>query len=369
MAYEVNKTDGTVLLNIQEGEVDTTYGLNLLGKNYLGYGELIAENFVRLLENFSNTEEPPNPIPGQIWFSIPTDLTQPRQLKVYHGSNVWKPIAHMFVGTEPGLAARSKGDMWYDTANQAIFVWDGSKWIMLSNLYGPSGYETGFIFHHKIKDTSGNLHACIKCYVYGVLTMIISSDAEYTPAPAAEQDPVFDYTAFCGANPDGSDGDFGEGDYNDTGKIGKGINLNASSDFKIRGVAVEAEFADVAEIYIGDAAYEPGTLVGLGGAAEITATSADADPRVFGVVSHRPAYLMNARYKNEKNALPIAVAGRIPLKVQGPINKGDRLVSSAIPGVARRAKDSDPYWSVIGRSLQDYEGTEVVKIKATVGNR
>lgn len=365
MAYEVNKTDGTVLLNIQEGEIDTTYGLNLLGKNYLGYGELIAENFVRLLENFSSTDEPANPIPGQLWFSLPTQVGQPKQLKVFHGSGVWKPLAQMFVGAEPSFTNRARGDLWFDTTNQALQIWSGIAWINLSNLFGPLGQETGMIVNETIVDTAGTQHRVIKFKVNGVLMAVFSSDAAFTPAEASQQSDGYDYTTFCG----GGDAEGDEGDYNDTGKIGKGINLNASSDFKIRGVAVEAEFADVAEIYVGDAAYEPGTLVGLGGAQEITATQRDADTSIFGVVSTRPAYLLNARKKYLKNALPIAVAGRIPVKVQGSVKRGDRLVASATPGVARAATEADPIWSVIGRSLNDFNGEGIGKVEATVGVR
>lgn len=363
MAYEVNKTDGTVLLNIQEGEIDTTYGLNLLGKNYLGYGELIAENFVKLLENFASADEPANPLVGQMWFSTPLSSTTPKQLKVYHSTGVWKPVANVFVGTQPSITARGRGDFWYDTANQAVFIWTGTKWLGLSTVYGAAGTETGIVVDETIKDTAGGFHKAIKFKVNGVLVAIFSSDSAYTPAPAAQQSDGYDYTIFCG----GGSAEGNEGDYNDDGKIGKGINLNSSSDFKIRGVAIEAEFADVAEIYVGDAAYEPGTLVGLGGAAEVTKTTVDADTSVFGVVSTRPAYLLNARKKYVKNALPIAVAGRIPVKVEGKIARGDRLVASSTPGVARAATEQDPVWSIFARSLQDWNGEGIGKVEATVG--
>lgn len=372
MAYVVNKTDGTVLLNIQEGEVDSTYGLNLLGKNYLGYGELIAENFVRLLENFASDVEPSNPIEGQLWFSIPPEFTSgtPYQLKVWNKAGGWKPLAHMFVGDMPSLALRGLGDLWFDNSPDvnAIKYWNGEKWVNLSMLYGAAGEETGIIVDEPIRDAVDNpgtpatpkFHKCIKFLVNGELMAVFSADAEYTPHPDEN------LTAFCGGVPGV---DLGSGDYNQTGKIGKGLNLNSSNDFKLRGVAIEAEFADVAEIYIGDAAYEPGTLVGLGGSAEITATQRDADTSVFGVVSTKPAYLMNARKKNVKNALPIAVAGRIPVMVKGPITRGDRLVASDVPGVARRATEQDPMWSVIGRALQDHSGDGIAKIESSIGAR
>lgn len=367
MAYEVNKTSGQVLVNIQEGEVDSTYGLSLLGKNYLGYGELIAENFVKLLENFASIEPPANPIEGQLWFSIPdgTDSKIPAQLKVWNDTGIWKALAHMFVAKtidEPSPVQRGVGDLWYNTSSDvdAVKFWDGAKWITLSHQIGPANERTGFTIDEKIKDIDGNEHDCIKLKVKGTLVAIISADAAYKPHASEGLDAFVGGTA--GEN-------LGEGDYNDTGYIAKGLNLNSSGEFKIRGVAVEAEFADVAEIYVGDAAYEPGTLVGLGGAAEVTSTKQDADTSVFGVVSTRPAYLLNARKKYVKNALPIAVAGRIPVKVKGPVTRGDRLVASDVPGVARRATENDPMWAVIGRALQDHSGDGIAKIESSVGAR
>jgi len=370
MAYEVNKTDGTILLNIQEGEIDTTYGLNLLGKNYLGYGELIAENFVKLLENFNSNDEPTNPIVGQIWYKNTDVIGEPKQINVYQGGGVWKPVGHLFVGAEPSLVKRAKGDMWFDTANQGVFMWDGASFIQLNNIFGVPGLETGVVINETIKDSNYNaatpnlyIHKAIKLKVNGILVAIVSSDADYTPH-ASEN-----LQSFCGASANGADANLGTGDYNQTGVIGKGLNLNSSSDFKLRGVAIEAEFADVAEIYVGDATYEPGTLVALGGVNEVTSTMFDGDPGIFGVVSTRPAYLLNARRKRELHALPIAVAGRIPTKVTGPIAKGDRLVASDTPGVARKATKEDPLFSIIGRSLEDFNGKDIGLIEATVGVR
>jgi hypothetical protein len=382
MAYEVNKTDGSTLLNIQEGEVDTTFGLALLGKNYLGYGELIAENFVKLLENFSSQDAPANPLQGQLWFSQPgaPGPHAAKVLKVYVGNGVWKPLGNMYVSiTEPSITNLFEGDQWFDITNNVLKIWNGYKWVYVSITVGPEPEKTGMVLA-RIIDTSGVAHRCVKILVNGVLVAVFSADASYTPAPmnqqvappgvswASEVD-LYDYRPFCGANADGTDANFGEGDYNDQGKIGKGLNMNASSDFKIRGVAVEAEYADVAEIYIGDLSYETGTLVGLGGDAEVTSTKIDADPTIFGVVSSRPAYLLNSKAKGRKNALPVAVAGRIPVKVKGVVKRGDRLVASDEPGVARAATTEDPIWSVVGRALQDYNGEGVSKIEATVGAR
>jgi hypothetical protein len=96
------------------------------------------------------------------------------------------------------------------------------------------------------------------------------------------------------------------------------------------GVSTTAKYADLAEIYSTDAEYTPGTVVVFGGSAEITVTNEVGDERVAGVISTAPAYLMN----NEAEGLPVALRGRVPVRVVGPVRKGDSLVTSSTPGVA-----------------------------------
>ena len=82
MAYTINKTSGTVLANVADGTIDSsTADLTLIGKNYSGYGDALNENFVKLLENFSNTTAPSSPLAGQLWWDSTNNL-----LKVYTGS-------------------------------------------------------------------------------------------------------------------------------------------------------------------------------------------------------------------------------------------------------------------------------------------
>jgi hypothetical protein len=323
MAYNVNKSDGYSLVTLLDGEVDTSYSsLVLLGKNYLGYGEVIAENFIHVIENFAGKDRAQlNALNGQLWFN------------------------------------RAQGQLQVNTGDD--YTTKAEDWKNIVAFNDGTGFEQADI----IEASTGTTHRCIKIFVKSVLVGILSSDADFIP------DASENLQAFCGANQNGTDANLGDGDYNHTGVIGKGLNLNASSDFKIRGVAVEAEFADVAEIYVGDASYEPGTLVSLGGTEEVTQTTAAADTNIFGIVSTRPAYLMNGRKKKAKNALPIAVAGRIPVKVVGEVKRGDRLVSSDIPGVARVATQEDPAWSIVGRSLGNFTGSGVGKVEATVGAR
>ena len=115
------------------------------------------------------------------------------------------------------------------------------------------------------------------------------------------------------------------------------------------GVSTSAQYADVAENFTADASYAPGTVVALGGVAEITRVNDEVSNQVFGVISEKPAYLMNAGLET---GLPVAVAGRVPVRVLGTINKGDRLVSAG-NGLARAAQsDEATAFSTIGRAIE-----------------
>ena len=126
------------------------------------------------------------------------------------------------------------------------------------------------------------------------------------------------------------------------------------------GTASSAEYADVAERFQADAIYTPGTVVALGGAEEITRVNEELSDQVFGVISDKPAYMMNAGLRTETSA-PVAVAGRVPVRVLGMVNKGERLVSAG-NGLARRAQPGEATsFNVIGRAIEtkttDGEGT------------
>jgi len=129
------------------------------------------------------------------------------------------------------------------------------------------------------------------------------------------------------------------------------------------GVATEALYADLAENYLADAEYEPGTVLVFGGAAEVTQTTKTADRRVAGVVTTNPAHLMNSELKGDY-VTGVALQGRVPCKVLGRVEKGDLLVTSAIPGYA--VVNNDPrVGTVIGKAVAEkldtgYGVTEVV---------
>lgn len=130
------------------------------------------------------------------------------------------------------------------------------------------------------------------------------------------------------------------------------------------GTATAAEYADLAENFVPDNNYAPGTVVALGGVEEITAVNEELSDKVFGVVSSQPAYLMNSA---QQGGAPVAVAGRVPVRVTGRINKGDRLVSAG-NGLARAAntEESINAFNVIGRAIQTKNTLEEGTVEAFV---
>ena len=134
----------------------------------------------------------------------------------------------------------------------------------------------------------------------------------------------------------------------------------------ISGNQINANYADVAERFASDIAYEPGTVVELGGSAEITKVSADLSENVFGVISTRAAYLMNSQAGTDATHPPVAMTGRVPVKVVGQINKGDRLVSAG-NGYARAAQPGEATsFNVLGRSLVNKDSTDEGFVEAIV---
>ena len=127
--------------------------------------------------------------------------------------------------------------------------------------------------------------------------------------------------------------------------------------------ATSAQYADVAEKYVADADYEAGTVLDFGGAQEVTLCHSDMSNKLAGVVSTQPAYLMNDAVQGD-HVITLALLGRVPCKVRGPIQKGDMLVSAG-DGYAR-AENIPQVGTVIGKALEDFNGDRGV-IEVVVG--
>ena len=151
MSYIINKTNGTILTEVVDGEIDQSHcDLTLIGKNSSAYGEYLNENLVHLLENFANSTQPNYPIPGQLWFD-----TLEGRLKVYDG-NSYKPSGGTIVSsTIP--ATLVKGDIWIDTYRQQLYFHDGVSTVLAGPSYTSQQGVTGFDIT-EVLDTNQQTH-------------------------------------------------------------------------------------------------------------------------------------------------------------------------------------------------------------------
>ena len=342
MAYDINKSDGTLLVTIPDGDLDTSTSLKLLGKNFAGYGETVAEDFVWLLEHFAAAAPPSNPISGQLWFNTVTN-----RISVYDTQGNWKELGQLVAQvTQPTGNTRRVGDFWYQTDIKQLWIWDGLK-------HQPVGFPSGAttIRFVRIKDVDSILHDAIEIIMSGEIMTIMSGEGPYVPHP--------DEKLMNGVTPLTQE----------FPQISKGIQLTNRTDFKFRGIAVEAEFADLAEMYRSDKNYNPGTLIKIGGEAEVTAVTTDNDADIFGVVSTNPALLIGSRIGINETRVPVALKGRVPVRVIGEVKKGDKLVSSEIAGVSRTMRTGDDPAAVFGRALGNKDSSGEGTVEATIGVR
>ena len=139
MPYYITKTNGDALVTIQDGTVDSTAtDLTLLGKNYPTYGLSLNQNFIKLLENFANTDQPNYPLLGQLWYD-----TTNKTLNVYREGSVadsWKNLSVIYKSdAEP--VENIQGDIWFDTATNQLKIYDGALWVTI----GPQTTSTGLL--------------------------------------------------------------------------------------------------------------------------------------------------------------------------------------------------------------------------------
>jgi hypothetical protein len=187
--------------------------------------------------------------------------------------------------------------------------------------------------------------------------LIINSNAAITRGLTAN---TLTTTRLLSVNSDGQPIAIANGGSNGVGNIGS----STTAFNTIFAKSTSAQYADLAEKYDADFEYAPGTVVIFGGTKEITVSTVDHDSRVAGVISTNPAYIMNS----SANGLPVALTGRVPCQVIGPVNKGDLLVSSTTSGAAERLNILKyAPGCVIGKSLEDIKDNELKTIEVVVG--
>jgi hypothetical protein len=407
MSYTINLTDGAIFAVVADGAINTSSSMTLVGQNYAGYGAFLDTNFIHLLENSSNTTPPGAPLTGQLWWDSGNTL-----LKVYNGT-AWKNISSTTAqSTAP--TNNTTGDLWFNTSLQQLNVWTGTAWLVVGPGTNSAGGTTGAVAT-SILDNVGSTHYIIELYAGGNIVATVSKDATFTPASAIPgfttiapgvQVTTVGGAAFTGTATNAqtlnslTSSQFMRSDANTStsGTLGvlnnTGLTVGASSDFRasvgaggvtlanqttngninfsvniggtpttvmtingstgvISGNQIDANYADLAERFAADAELPPGTVVELGGSAEITQVSAELSENVFGVISTQAAYLMNGRAGSNATHPPVAMTGRVPVKTIGQVRKGDRLVSAG-NGVARAAQPGEATaFNVIGRALAD----------------
>jgi hypothetical protein len=427
MAYTINLTDGTIFATIPDGTINTSSSMTLIGKNYAGYGQFLDDNFIHLLENSSNTTAPSAPLTGQLWWDSGNNL-----LKVYNGTlfktisaatastsapssnstgdlwfdttnqqlKVWTGSAWLLVGPAFTAGTGTTGaipDTIVDNTNVSHVV---IKMYVNNNIVAIVSKDSAFTPQTPISGFGSGVLPGI------TLASTVSAVPQLFQGTATNSQTVGGYSASSfllkntnettngtfailnnggltvGANQDFKASVTGANVTLANQTSGGNINFSANisgtpttvmtingSTGVISGTQINANYADVAERFAADVEMVPGTVVELGGSAEITQVQQELSDNVFGVISTRAAYLMNSQAGTDQTHPPVAMTGRVPVRVQGIIRKGDRLVAAG-NGMARAAKAGEANaFNVIGRSLvhklDDTDGTveAIVTIK------
>lgn len=380
MATNIFNYDGTLLVTVADGSINTgSSSIKFPGRGYLNYGEPINENMLWIMQNFASASAPTAPVIGQAWYDAAQQI-----LKIYSGST-WLAAGGTLQSASAPVSGANPGALWFDTTNKQLNVWTGTAWVLVGPLGSPAGtdpinpaipsYST--IEAARISDST-NTHQVWMVILGGTLFAIISKDAIFTPSPSitgfASISPGINFnTTISGTGLAGDTTTFKSTQSNlpsadlswDLGSSGLRFSNVYSQNFV--GTASSAKYADLAERYAADAEYAPGTVVSLGGSAEVTACRNDGDTEVFGVVSTAPAYLMNNDAGTNSTHPAVALVGRVPCKVSGTVYKGQRLMASVVDGTACAWDSNFGPLAVLGRSLVDKTTDSIELIEVVIG--
>jgi len=405
MAYTILKSDGTVLTTIADGTINTTStSVGLPGRNFAGYGQSIDTNFVHIIENFKNTTPPTNPLAGQIWYDssastlkvCPTDgesnaaawlsltSTSSGGNTTFGAVNITgNATANNFTATnEVGANAFTAGYLTI-SANASIAnltattatvtgalttteITTGSAVTngTLTGIWTVTG-NTGTNASAIVLDTGGiAISNSAGANLYGIRTdkyMYANGDpisfaGTYSNANVTAFLPTYNGNILTGTT---QAANLTTGANTTAGNITGNWTLTTGS-------RLTATYADLAERFSADDVYTPGTVVELGGEAEITAVKYELSEDVFGVISDNMAFLMNNGAGDNETHPAVAMTGRVRVKTLGTVRKGQRLVSAG-EGHARAADSGEASaFNVIGRALEDKYTSELGTVEAIV---
>jgi hypothetical protein len=411
MAYTIVKSNGQVLTTIADGTINTSStSLALPGRNYAGYGAYLDTNFVHQLENYANSSPPANPLAGQLWYNTNANTLYVCPADGTSNANAWLALSSTSSGgtttfgsvtvtgnigannmtiTEAITANSITVTTATVTANATIAtanittgnigtlntttITTGSTstagtvtgtWTLNGTGTANSVAGTGLYVN------SGNVVVNNSGNTYGIKTdkYMYANGTPISFAGTYNNGNVFDYltgsnavSQFAGVIAPSSvtTANLTTSGNTIAGQITGNWTLTAGS-------RLNATYADLAERFEADAYYDAGTVVELGGEKEITSVRYELSEDIFGVISDTAAYLMNSAAGDNTTHPPVAMTGRVQVKVTGIVKKGDRLVSAG-NGIARAAKAGEATaFNVIGRALANKFDDSIGTVLATV---
>lgn len=398
MAYTILKSDGTTLTTIADGTINTvSTSLGLPGRNYAGYGQALDTNFVHIVENFANSTPPANPLRGQLWYDTNTGLLKVCPTDGEANAAAWETLTATGSG---GATTFGEVDVTGDISSNNLTV---------TNEIQANAMQADFI---TITSNANIGNASITNANIGTLTSQSITSGSTSTAGTLEgtwtvNGSIGGTALILEANLNAANGNiilsgpnsffYANGDpitfaggYSNanvqaylptntanilaprvqTPILTTGANTTAGTitgNWTLTsGSRIQATYADLAERFAADETYAPGTVVELGGEKEITSVKYELSEDVFGVVSDTAAYLMNSGAGDDNTHPPVAMTGRVKVKVVGKVKKGQRLVSAG-NGMARVAKNYEATaFNTIGRALEEKTNEEVGYVEAIV---
>ena len=380
MAYTIVKSDGSILTTIADGTINTTStSMGLPGRNYAGYGQTLDTNIVWQLENFADSTPPAHPLRGQLWYDTGAGVMKVCPSDGESNSAAWlsltatssggttsfgavtvsgtlqagnistagnltvtgtATLGNLAVTTSANISSANITAANIGTLTTTAITTGGATtagtltgvWTITGN--SASGGASALILNqggiYIANAGSGNLYG-IRCDNYMWANGdAVSFSGTYSNSNVGLYLPTYSGNVGNAATASGTQ-------FIGT-KITTGANTTAGTitgNWTLTtGSKLNATYADLAERFEADIEYDAGTVVQIGGTKEITAVQYELSEDVFGVISDTAGYLMNATAGSDKTHPPVAVSGRVKVKVIGAVKKGDRLVSAG-KGIAR----------------------------------
>ena len=372
MAYTIIKSDGTVLTTIADGTINTTStSLALPGRNYAGYGQSQDTNFVHILENFADTSPPPNPLRGQLWYNTGNSTLLVCPSNGETNAALWLSLTSTVSG----------GNTTFGNVNVTGNLVANN--ITATNNSNANAFTAGYLtISANASIANANLSGTTT--IANTVTTVITTGSQSTPGTLTG---TWTVNGSAGGNALVLNGNLfianiGGGSYGiktDNYMYANGVSIPLGGTYSNANVAaylptyngdilsaniqvpiittglnttpgtitgnwtltagsrLQATYADLAERYKIDHPQPIGTVVRVGGENEITVADQLYDAHsVLGVISESYAFLMNAEAGNDLSHPAVALIGRVKVRIEGPIMKGDRITTAG-NGAAKKA--------------------------------